>query len=93
MLVLDANILIRAVLGRKVRWLLVQYGRDVQFYAPESAFAEAREHLPRILLKRSIPVNEGLDVLDTLKKIVQPIAIEALATFEQDARERMRGRD
>ena len=65
----------------------------MQFYAPESAFAEACEHLPRILLKRSIPVNEGLGVLDALKKIVQPVAIEALSAFEQTARERMRGRD
>jgi predicted nucleic acid-binding protein len=39
MLVLDANILIRAVLGRRVRELLERYAvRGVRFLAPEAAF-------------------------------------------------------
>jgi predicted nucleic acid-binding protein len=54
MLVLDANILIRAILGKRVLSLLVQYGTKVRFYAPESAFEEAREHLPAILSRRNI---------------------------------------
>jgi predicted nucleic acid-binding protein len=42
MLVLDANILIRAVLGRRVRELLERYAvRGVRFLAPEAAFEEA----------------------------------------------------
>jgi predicted nucleic acid-binding protein len=41
MLVLDANILIRAVLGRRVRQLLETYtGRGVRFYAPDDAYAD-----------------------------------------------------
>ena len=53
MVVLDANILIRAVLGRRVRksWKLTTRTR---FFAPDRAIAEAREHLPEILLKRGI---------------------------------------
>jgi predicted nucleic acid-binding protein len=42
MLVLDANILIRAVLGRCVRELLevyVQHG--IRFYAPDVAYTDA----------------------------------------------------
>ena len=47
MLVLDANILIRAVLGSRVLGLLRKYGGQVEFIAPDVAFHEAREHLPR----------------------------------------------
>jgi predicted nucleic acid-binding protein len=37
MIVLDANILIRAVMGRRVRQLLEEYaGHNVQFVAPDS---------------------------------------------------------
>jgi predicted nucleic acid-binding protein len=40
MIVLDANILIRAVLGKRVRQLLETYAvRGVRFYAPEVAYA------------------------------------------------------
>lgn len=44
MLVLDANILIRAVLGSRVLGLLRKYAGEVEFMAPGVAFQEAREH-------------------------------------------------
>jgi hypothetical protein len=40
-LVLDANILIRAVLGNRVRRILEKYADNVSFYIPESAYLEA----------------------------------------------------
>ena len=43
MLVLDANILIRAVLGSRVPIVLRKYSTHGQFLAPDSAFREARE--------------------------------------------------
>jgi predicted nucleic acid-binding protein len=49
MLVLDANILIRAVLGSRVLSLLRKYAGQMEFLAPDTAFQEAREHLPQIL--------------------------------------------
>jgi hypothetical protein len=52
MLVLDANILIRAVLGSRVLLLLLKFGEQVQFLAPDTAFEEARERLPGILERR-----------------------------------------
>ena len=42
MLVLDANILIRAVLGSRVLFLLRKYAEHVEFLAPDTAFQEAR---------------------------------------------------
>jgi hypothetical protein len=40
MLVLDANILIRAVLGLRVLFLLRKYAEQVEFLAPDTAFQE-----------------------------------------------------
>lgn len=51
MLVLDANILIRAVLGKRVLGLLRKYSSQVAFMAPDVVFQEAREHLPGILVR------------------------------------------
>ena len=45
-LVLDANTLIRAVLGKRVGQLIEQYVGDVDLFAPDTAFVEAEEHLP-----------------------------------------------
>jgi predicted nucleic acid-binding protein len=90
---LDANILIRAVLGTRVRSLLVRYGAAVQFPAPETAFEEAREHLPEILSRRMIPLSDGLAVLDSLAEIVQTVSSDSWSAFEVDARQRLAGRD
>ena len=56
MIVLDANILIRAVLGRRVRQIIEAYAaRGVHFYAPDVAFDDARKYLPPLLKKRGKP--------------------------------------
>ena len=52
---LDANILIRAVLESRVLDLLRKYAGQAQFMAPDVAFPETREHLPRILRTGRIP--------------------------------------
>jgi predicted nucleic acid-binding protein len=93
MLVLDANILIRAVLGRRARSLLASYGASVEFFTPDVALAEAREHLPQILSKRGIPVPAGLEVLATVSEVVQVVDVEAYSACEEMARQRLQGRD
>lgn len=45
MIVLDANILIRAVLGARVFAILDQYIGLIDFAAPDTAWREAAEHL------------------------------------------------
>jgi hypothetical protein len=46
-IVLHANILIRAVLGRRVRELIVDSADVVQFFAPDVANADTRKYLSR----------------------------------------------
>lgn len=41
-LVLDANILIRAVLGQRVRRILEAHADNVSFFIPETAYVEAK---------------------------------------------------
>jgi hypothetical protein len=53
-LVLDANILIRAVLGQQVFKLLNQYCSSTSFYAPDEAFTDAEKYLPPIFEARGL---------------------------------------
>jgi predicted nucleic acid-binding protein len=93
LLVLDANIPIRAVLGKRVRGILVHCGGKVRFVAPDSAFSEAEEHLPTILGKRGTPVAKGMTVFGAVGKVVQSIGHDTYAAFEKNAKRRLAKRD
>ena len=59
MLILDPNMFIRGVLGRRVRALLEAYGiRGVRFYSPERCFVDAEEYLPALLQRRGKSVDD-----------------------------------
>ena len=95
-LVLDANILIRPVLGTRVRALLREHVSRTAFLAPEDAFAEARRHLPGILMRRGAPpdrVRQASDVLESLTLLVTSLPIASYAANELEARARLIGRD
>jgi predicted nucleic acid-binding protein len=93
MLVLDANILIRAVLGSRVLSLLRQCAGQVEFMAPDVAIEEAREHLPGILTARKIPAAPAMETLESLMRLVQTVEAETYASFEAIARARIEKRD
>ena len=92
-LVLDANILIRAALGKRVRFLLETYEDSVSFYTPDVCFDDAREYVPHLLVKRGRDPRTSLAVLKHIELLV-PIVDESLyRDFEQLARERLAARD
>ena len=94
MIVLDANILIRAVMGRRVRQLLEAYeNHGIRFYAPDVAFADAEKYLPPLLAKRRKPVADVLPSLEYLQLIVESVDQDFYGPFEAEARQRLRGRD
>lgn len=94
MIVLDANILIRAVLGKRVRQLLETYAaHGIRFYAPEVAYADAEKYLPSLLTKRGKSDNDLPATLGYLQTLIEPIGEEAYALYEAEARQRLRGRD
>lgn len=92
-LVLDANILIRAALGRRVRSLLETYEDSTGFYAPDICFEDAREYVPRLLSARGGDPEIGLAVLDQIALVVQPVNHELCRDFEQRARKLIAARD
>jgi predicted nucleic acid-binding protein len=91
--VLDANILIRAVLGVRVFFLISQYAKQVALVAPDTAFEEAREKLPAILQKRKVPVAEGLATLESLRASIESLPSTVYSPFEAIARQRLVRRD
>jgi hypothetical protein len=62
-LVLDANILVRAVLGTRVRRVIEIYAEAVLFFVPEVAYAEAEEHLPSLVLRRGGDPEKAITLL------------------------------
>lgn len=94
MIVLDANILIRAVLGKRVRQLLETYSaQGVRFFAPDVAYADAEEYLPGLLIKRGRPDADVSAALAYLQSLIETIGQETYSLFEAEARQRLRGRD
>jgi len=91
--VLDANILIRGVLGFRVFSLINRYADRVSLVAPGSAFDDAREKLPGIIRRRAIPPANGMATLDSLAALVQAIGPNDYDSFETAARRRLKRRD
>lgn len=93
LLVVDANILMRGVLGIRVLHLLETYADKIAFCSPEICFEEARRHLPSLLKKRGLDVDSGLMVLNQIMKIVEPIAAHVYQPNQQIAEQRIFARD
>ena len=89
-LVLDANILVRAVLGHRVFKLLNQHSGTTAFFAPDEAFANAEKYLPPIFAARGLDWGAGAAVLSRLPTLVQCIEFDVYSEFETSARQRIR---
>jgi predicted nucleic acid-binding protein len=92
-IVLDANILIRAVLGKRVRELILVNASKVKFFAPDVAYDDARKYLPSLLEKRNISSDTALTLLSQIEKIVQPIDLELYEAVQLKALQRIAIRD
>ena len=92
-IVLDANILIRAVLGKKVRSTISKYANSVQFFTPDVCFADARKYLPALFAKRNLPVDEAIAVLEGLTAIIAAVDANLYSIYEVEAKQRIAVRD
>ena len=92
-LVIDANILVRAVLGRRVREIIETYAAQASFFVPDVAYAEAEEHLPALVTRRGGDPDKALRFLRLLGGLVDLIGNEVYSQFESTARERLGDRD
>jgi predicted nucleic acid-binding protein len=93
-IILDANILIRAVLGVGIQAILQRYENETEFYAPHVCFADARKYLPTITGKPNFQPGKSLKALNDLEaRTVLSVDRGVYAFREQDARERIQSRD
>jgi predicted nucleic acid-binding protein len=95
-IVVDANILIRYVIGTRVEALLTAYAATIDFLAPDTAFDEARRHLPGILRSRGdtgFGVATALLALDAVTSIVTPVQAFSYTPLRRQALARIGRRD
>lgn len=95
-IVLDANILIRLVLGRRVRALVLDHVDQVEFFTPGACFDDARKYLPSILDRRGVGwdgIQDALEVLDGFEGVVHPLDESVYGSARADALARIASRD
>ncbi|PUE30127.1 nucleotide-binding protein [Limnohabitans sp. JirII-29] len=92
-IVLDANILVRAVLGRRVRELLLEHAEHIKFFTPDVAYEDAKKYLPGLLDKRGVSEVVVVQVLDQLQSIIQVIDSEIYGAMKTQALQRIASRD
>lgn len=93
-LVLDANILIRAVLGVRVRGLIERYCDAVAFYIAEANAEEAEFYLSTELAKKhGLSEDVWRPVYDGVFEAVQVLADDVLSEMENKAKARIGLRD
>jgi predicted nucleic acid-binding protein len=88
-LVLDANILVRAVLGVRARSLIERYAGPVELFVPESAIAEVQEHLPAIHSKRGLPPEPAMAIFERLRPFIHELPQSLYAAQEAHSKERL----
>ena len=92
-IVLDANILIRAVMGKRVRELILEYVSTIKFFVPDVVYDDARKNLPALLEKRGVKSAAAMAVLGCLESIVRPVDLELYVGMRRRALQRIAVRD
>lgn len=94
-IVLDANILVRAVLGKRVKAIIATYTIEATFFVPAVAYDDAERHLPGILTKfrRSDEIGEALAYLTRLRETVIPVPEAFYLAHQNEALARIEQRD
>lgn len=92
-LVVDANILIRAVLGQRVRRLIDEGCDEVAFYVAEANYDEAVHYLAELAPARGISDEVWQAALNSVMAAIQIVAQDELLPLEAEAKARIARRD
>jgi predicted nucleic acid-binding protein len=92
-IILDANILIRAVLGTKVRDLIQEFSPTTQFFTPDLCHEDAVKYLPILFIKRNLPPEDALNVLTNLTYFIHIVDSSVYSLYEVEAKQRIAVRD
>lgn len=96
LIVIDANILIRAVLGIRTYSLIENNRSTVRFYTPEACYQEVTHHIPHIAQKRHLNSDqekEALETLNGLKKLVVEVEADIYSHYKKEALTRISEQD
>jgi predicted nucleic acid-binding protein len=91
--VLDANILIRAVLGNRVRRIIEDHAGHISFFVPQLAYAEAEKHLGTLVKNRGGNPAAATGLLSKLVALCEVVTPDLYTQFETKARHRLGSRD
>lgn len=92
-LVIDANILIRAVLGTRVQELIFGAVDQVAFYIAEANFDEAERYLGQLAPARGMDEIIWRNALESVMTAIQFVGQEELAPMKEHALARIGRRD
>ena len=92
-IVLDANILLGAVFGQRIRSLNDKYGDSAGFFSPDSCLDEAKKYVPEIAARRGIDVDFALVILDGVSATIEFVDRELYSEFSEEAHQRIGSRD
>jgi hypothetical protein len=86
-LVLDANILIRATLGERVRRILEIHADSISFFLPEAAYEEAEEHLAALVVMRGGDPSKAKIALKAMAALATLVGDDLYRDFETESAE------
>lgn len=92
-LVLDANILVRATLGKRTSAIIAVLSQAVTLVVPDTAVVEARTHLPRIAERRNLDLDCVLSTLDDVLDAIETVSTDTYLANETNAMQRIGRRD
>ena len=92
-IVIDANILVRSVLGERVRNIIIEHHLAVEFFIPDVCVSDARKYLPMLFEKRKLRSDIAIEVLDNILKLLTIVDIDLYEQRQSEAEERMKNRD
>lgn len=90
---LDANIILRAVLGIRASNLIRTAPENIPFYAPEAAIHDAHRHLPAVAARRGLDARETVDLLVDIQQAIEVVDHASYSVHQHAAMARIAHRD
>lgn len=92
-LVLDANILLRGVFGKRVPDLFRAHSYRVDFYVPEVCLAQALKYLPEIASRKKVPMAVASNSYERITNFIDVVEQSDYEVHEETALWRLAARD
>lgn len=92
-LVLDANILLRAVVGQRVRYLLEKYEDLATFFTPDVCLRDAQRYLGELCTRKHLEIDVAISVVEQIAEIVEVVDASLYDDYKVTAQARMQLRD